>query len=76
MENLVGSKIKGFKFETNTHASFNWVKEMEKSIGKEGVVVFQDEYFVCTVFEEVEGRKLYWSYPLPEALSYVVRENN
>jgi hypothetical protein len=67
MENLIGKKIKGFKFEKTSR--YSYVGSMDKHIGEIGVITNQDEYVVTVKFKED-----WWNYPLPEALEHIVQE--
>ena len=67
MENLIGKKIKGFKFEGRS--DYSYARSMDKHIGEIGVITTQDEYVVTVKFKED-----WWNYPLPEALEHIVQE--
>jgi hypothetical protein len=58
MEDYIGRKCKGFKFEHGTD-KLRWNKDMEKHIGKVGVITDQDKDDVRIEFEND-----YWYYPL------------
>jgi hypothetical protein len=66
MKELIGKKIKGFKFESQT---FN--KKMNKYIGKIGTIIEKFNGSVDVQF----ANGMVWSYPLPEALNYIVEEH-
>lgn len=67
MENLVGRKIKGFKFES-TKGGLEYHPYMDSYIGKVGEITWQCE------FVEVKFKGNILNYPLPEALNHLVEE--
>jgi hypothetical protein len=67
MENLVGKKIKGFKFEGRR--GYSYARSMDKYIGEIGVITNQDEEAVTVKFKED-----WWNYPLPEALEHIIQD--
>jgi hypothetical protein len=69
MKELIGKKIKGFKFEDTDCLPYN-NKVMDNYIGKIGVITKVHGKDVKVEFEND-----YWSYPLPEALNHIVEEH-
>ena len=67
MENLVGKKIKGFRFEPTSRRSY--VSSMDEHIGEIGVITSQGEEVVTVKF-----KKDWWYYPLPEALEHIIQD--
>ena len=70
MKELIGKKIKGFKFEDGTNG-INYVVAMDNYIGKIGVIIDVDNTCVEVKFDNVS-----WIYPLPEALNHIVEEHD
>ena len=67
MENLVGKKMKGFRFEPTSGCSY--VDSMDKHIGEIGVITKQDKETIRVKFKED-----WWNYPLPKALEYIIQD--
>lgn len=70
MKELIGKKIKGFKFEDTDCLPYN-NKEMDNYIGKIGVITKVHDKDVRVKFEDDN----YYFYPLPEALNHIVEEH-
>jgi hypothetical protein len=70
MKELIGKKIKGFKFKSKSASLPIYNKEMDNYIGKIGVI-----YSVGNSFIDVQFDNRPWSYPLPEALNHIVEEH-
>ena len=70
MKELIGKKIKGFKFKSKSASLPIYNKEMDNYIGKIGVI-----YSVGKGFIDVQFDNRPWSYPLPEALNHIVEEH-
>lgn len=66
MENLIGRKIRGFKFESSLDLGFD--KKMDKYIDEVGDILEVDETSVGVRFKDSE----YWYYPKEEALKHLV----
>jgi hypothetical protein len=67
MENLVGKKMKGFKFEFR--GDFSYARSMDKHIGEIGVITKQNKEVVTVKFKED-----WWNYLLPEALEHIIQD--
>ena len=68
MENLIGRKVKGFKFEGCFDLSY--LSEMDKKIGEVGkVIIIEDDTF------GVEFKNDQYWYPLSEIEKHLVEEN-
>ena len=67
MENLIGKKIKGFKFEGRS--DYSYARSMDKHIGEIGVITNQDKEAVTVKFKED-----WWNYLLPEALEHIIQD--
>lgn len=66
MENLIGKKVRGFKFKGSNYVSF-----MDKHIGEIGVI----EYFDKTdELFRVQFKDEWWNYPLSEIENHLVEE--
>jgi hypothetical protein len=65
-KDLIGKKITGFRFSGGPV----FVDEMEKTIGKEGVVVSQVPNVCFVSFGFGQG----WNYPYPEILEHLVEK--
>jgi hypothetical protein len=70
MKELIGKKIKGFKFSGTDCLRYNSGK-MDNYIGKIGVITKVHDKDVKVDFENNN----YWHYPLPEALNHIVEEH-
>jgi hypothetical protein len=70
MKELIGKKIKGFKFDDTDWLPYN-NKEMDNYIGKIGVITKVHGKDVRIKFEDDN----YYFYPLPEALNHIVEEH-
>jgi hypothetical protein len=69
MKELIGKKIKGFKFDNaNDLPYIN--KLMNNYIGKVGVITEVFDECVTVIFDGIK-----WFYPLPEALNHIVEEH-
>jgi hypothetical protein len=69
MKELIGKKIKGFKFDKIDILPYN-KNAMDNYIGKVGVITKVHDKDVKVEFEND-----YWFYPLPEALNHIVEEH-
>jgi hypothetical protein len=58
MENYVGRKCKGFRFEDRIDG-VPWVQPMENFIGKIGEIIYQTDKYVVIQFKDDR-----WSYPI------------
>jgi hypothetical protein len=58
MENYIGRKCKGFRFEHGTDG-VNWNSNMEKYIGEIGVIIEQKDFNVI-----IEFQSFWWNYPI------------
>lgn len=65
--NLVGRKIRGFKFESKD--SIRFTDSMEEYIGITGKIISENEFYVTVKFDEVK-----FAYPIQEALDYILKE--
>lgn len=70
MKDLIGKKIKGFKFKFNSK-NITYDKQMDNYIGKIGVIINGNDSKVFVKFDD----KTCWTYPLPEALKHIVEEH-
>jgi hypothetical protein len=70
MKELIGKKIKGFKFEETDCLPYN-NKEMDNYIGKVGVITKVRDEDVRVKFEDDN----YYFYPLSEALNHIVEKH-
>lgn len=69
MKDLVGRKVKGFKFENRRELSFT--KPMEKNIGEIGIIVSYDIKYDCFI---VRFKNKDWGYPASEIEQHLVNE--
>jgi hypothetical protein len=58
MENYVGRKCKGFRFENGTDR-VNWLEKKERHIGEVGLITYQEDYNVRIKFKDD-----FWHYPI------------
>lgn len=68
MEDLVGRKVKGFRFFHNT-SSAGWNPGMSKHIGEVGVITYQYDGVV-----RVEFKNDWWYYPIEGIVQQLVDE--
>lgn len=73
-EDLVGKTIKGFKFESNKYNHIYYSPQMNKCVGKEGVILkYRD---VAKLFDiEFKNGDL-WSYPTHLVLEQYEKEQS
>lgn len=69
MKELIGKKIKGFKFKADKNIAYFY--NMNNHIGKVGVIREVFDECVRVKFDDNN----YYSYPLPEALNHIVEEH-
>lgn len=69
MENLIGRKVKGFKFENGD--DIGYVSRMDEHIGEVGVIESFDK--INKTFR-VQFKDNYWLYPLSEINNHLVEE--
>ena len=68
MENLIGRKVRGFKFDGD-YGDFSFVDGMDKRIGEIGEIKLIEDDF-AQVFFGLD----YWSYPLDQIKEHLVDE--
>ena len=68
MENYIGRKCRGFRFEDGVDG-MNWDSYKEKYIGKIGVITEQGDFYVIIEFEGIS-----WSYPISLIEPHLVEE--
>ena len=69
MKELIGKKIKGFKFESTP--VMDYIKLMDNQIDEVGVIteIYKDNYVKVHFVND------YWLYPIYEALNHIVEEH-
>jgi hypothetical protein len=68
MENHIGRKCKGFRFEHGTDG-VNWNSNMEKYIGEIGVIIEQKDFNVI-----IEFQSFWWNYPISLIEEHLIPE--
>jgi hypothetical protein len=69
MENYVGRKCKGFRFESGTDG-VKWLEEKKNQIGEVGLIVKQIDGYVVIEFKDYS-----WSYPISLIEPYLIPES-
>jgi hypothetical protein len=74
MEELIGKKIFGFKFEHEKTDIF-YGQSMDNLIGKSATILYKDDdgYGYAVKFDD-DPHNIEWNYPYPELLDHLVEE--
>ena len=74
MEELIGKKIFGFKFEHKETGIF-YGQPMDNLIGKSATILYKDDkgYGYVIKFDD-DPHNMEWNYPYPELLDHLVEE--
>ncbi len=71
-KNLIGRKVRGFKFEDNKYNELDYNRMMDNHIGEVGEIVYYSDSFTCY---DVQFEKSRWSYPAELIEQHLVDES-
>jgi hypothetical protein len=71
MKDLIGKKVKGFKFESSEYDGLQYNSYMDEYIGEEGCIVCYNERYNCY---KVQFKDDYWDYPASLIEQHLVEE--
>lgn len=63
LNQYVGKKVKGVKFETREYRSINFPPAMKKFIGEEGVIIEHDRNYKIFLIKFKNSKEEVWAYP-------------
>jgi hypothetical protein len=69
MKDLIGKKVKGFKFESRERLAYN--EKMDKHIGEVGEIVY---YYGERNIYKVKFKDIFWNYPADQIEAHLVDE--
>lgn len=79
MKNLIGKKVRGFKFEEFTHEGFThagFTETMNSFIGKDGIIESYNKNTNCFFIRFDVDDRYNWTYPADQIEAHLVDDEN